>query len=60
MMTLYFLATGIVLYVVADRILDLIERYRGERFDQRTVVFFFILLALGLVTFPLLEYLLRD
>ncbi len=55
MRVLYFLAAGIVLYFAADRILDLIERFRGERFEQRTIVFFFILLGLGLITFPMLD-----
>lgn len=55
MATLYFIAAGVVLYLIADRLLDLIERYRGARFGQRTLVFFAILLVLALVTFPILR-----
>lgn len=55
MATLYFIAAGVVLYLIADRLLDLIERYRGARFGQRTLVFFAILLILALVTFPILR-----
>ncbi|MBK8907048.1 MAG: hypothetical protein IPM60_03850 [Rhodospirillales bacterium] len=55
MATLYFIAAGVVLYLIADRLLDLIERYRGARFEQRTLVFFAILLVLALVTFPILR-----
>lgn len=58
MEALYFLAVGIVLYVVADKVLDRVEAARGARFEHRTVVFFFILLGLGLVTFPILQTLL--
>ncbi len=47
----YFTLAAIVLYVVADRILDRIEVARGARFEYRTVIFFFILLGLALVTF---------
>lgn len=54
-----FLLVAVVLYWLADRILDRIEVSRGSRFEQRTVVFFFILLGLALVTFPVLRWLLR-
>lgn len=60
MATLYFIATGIVLYLIADQLLDLIERYRGARFEQRTLVFFAILLVLALVTFPIIQRLAGD
>ena len=55
MSAIYFTLAGIVLYLVADRILDRIERHRGERFEHRTLVFFGILLSLALVTFPILR-----
>lgn len=60
MASLYFIATGVVLYLIADRLLDLIERYRGARFGQRTLVFFAILLVLALVTFPIIQRLAVD
>ena len=53
-----FLLVAIALYWLADRILDRIEVGRGVRFEQRTVVFFFILLGLALVAFAVLRRLL--
>ncbi len=55
MESVYFLLVGVVLYFVADRILDFIETRRGARFGQRSVVFFFILLVLAVVTFAAIE-----
>ena len=55
--SLYFIAVGIVLYLVADKILDMIEVRRGARFPQRTVIFFVILLGLALLVFPLMQQL---
>ena len=52
---LYFLVVAVVLYFVADRILEFIEVRRGTRFEQRTIVFFFILLTLALVTFAVIQ-----
>jgi ABC-type Mn2+/Zn2+ transport system permease subunit len=43
------------LYLLADRLLDLLERRAGHRFDERTLIFFGILLALALVTFTLIR-----
>jgi hypothetical protein len=54
---LYFTIVAIVLYLLADRLLDSLESARGRRFEQRTVVFFGILLTLALVTFALIRYL---
>jgi hypothetical protein len=53
-----FLLVAVVLYWLADRILDRIEVSRGARFEQRTIVFFFILLGMALVVFPVLRWLL--
>jgi hypothetical protein len=50
-----FLVVAIALYWLADRILDRIEVSRGMRFEQRAVVFFFILLGLALISFPVLR-----
>ena len=59
MSAVYFTLAGIVLYLVADWLLERIEIHRGERLEHRTLVFFGILLALGLATFPLLQSLLE-
>ncbi len=50
-----FTLTAIVLYLAADRILDLLERRRGKRYPQRGVIFFGILLVLAVVTFNVLQ-----
>ncbi len=55
METLYFTIAAVVLYFVADRLLDRIEVARGERFEHRTLIFFVILLVLALVTFTLIR-----
>ncbi len=53
----YFTVIAIGLYLVADRLLDWIERRRGARFENRQVVFFAIILPLALVTFWLIQLL---
>jgi len=56
---IYFTLAGIGLYLASDWLLERIEIRRGERLEHRTLVFFGILLALALVTFPLLQLLLE-
>jgi hypothetical protein len=58
MAIIYYTAAGIVLYLVADWILNRIETKRGARFESRTLIFFAILLTLALLTFQLIERLL--
>lgn len=52
-----FTLNAIVIYLVADRIVRLIEHRRGAVLKQRQVVFFVIFLLLALVTFRLLRIL---
>ena len=52
-----FTLNAIVIYLVADRIVRLIERRRGAVLKQRQVVFFVIFLLLALVTFRMLRIL---
>ncbi|MDP6707635.1 MAG: hypothetical protein QF893_14925 [Alphaproteobacteria bacterium] len=52
---LYLVVVGIVLYVVSDRILDYIERRRGARLEQRSLLFFAILLGLAVITFAIIR-----
>ncbi len=47
----WFTLVAVVLYLAADRILNLMEVRAGRRFEYRTVWFFGLLLALALVTF---------
>lgn len=57
MTILYFLAVAIVLYMISDRLLTFVEVRRGRRFEQRSVIFFFIILFLSLATFWLIRHL---
>jgi len=55
----YYTLTGIALYFVSDWLLDRIEQARGARFQNRSVVFFAIILVLALVSFQLIGRLMR-
>jgi len=55
---IYYPLMGIGLYFVSDWILDRIEVSRGERFKNRGIVFFVIILVLAFISFGFLEYLL--
>jgi predicted PurR-regulated permease PerM len=55
MTTVYFTLAAIVLYVLSDRLLDLLERRAGRRFENRSLVFFGILLGLSVVTFAVIR-----
>jgi hypothetical protein len=52
---LLFTVTGIVLYLVADRLVVLVERRAGRVLQHRTLLFFALLLSLALVTFALIR-----
>lgn len=54
---IYFTAVAVLLYLGADRAVDLIERRRGARFENRSVVFFVILVVSSLVVFRLIRLL---
>jgi len=47
----YFTVAGILLYLLADRLLAFIERCAGRVLEYRTLVFFALLLSLALLTF---------
>ena len=53
---IYYTVAGIVLYLLADWILRQLEQRRGSVFENRTLIFFFILLALALITFQAIQY----
>ena len=55
MEAVYFTVTGILLYLLADRLLVLIERRAGRVFEHRTLLFFGMLLSLALVAFALIR-----
>jgi predicted PurR-regulated permease PerM len=52
---LYLTIVAIVIYFASDRLLMAIERYLGRTLEQRSVVFFGILLVLLLVSFAVIR-----
>lgn len=52
---LSFMLAGIILYFVSDEILNRIEIYRGERFKNRSIIFFAIILTLSITTFAIFD-----
>jgi predicted PurR-regulated permease PerM len=52
----YFTLVAIVLYFGSDRLLDWIERARGARFENRSLIFFAIFLVLALIAFGLIGW----
>ncbi|MGD9952594.1 MAG: hypothetical protein AB7S87_08460 [Burkholderiales bacterium] len=53
----WFTLIAVALYFGADALLDLIERQRGKRFENRQVAFFAIILPLALAAFWLVRLL---
>lgn len=54
----YYTLTGIALYFASDWLLERIEQARGKRFENRSVIFFAIILVLALVSFQIIARLL--
>ena len=52
---LLFTALAVVLYLVADRALDALERRAGRRFEYRSVYFFVLLLVLAVLVFSAVQ-----
>lgn len=50
-----FTVVAIVLYFLSDWVINRIEIARGERFENRTLYFFFIILTLSFITFQLID-----
>jgi hypothetical protein len=55
MQIVILLIVGIVLYVGSDWVLKAIEKRRGRRFEQRSLIFFGILLVSAMITFSALQ-----
>ena len=55
MSALYFTLVAVVLYFVSDWLLQLVEVQAGRRFENRTIIFFVILLSLALITFSVIQ-----
>lgn len=57
---IYYTLVAAGLYFISDWILDRIEVSRGERFKNRSVIFFLIILVLAFISFNLMQYLLLN
>lgn len=55
MQYIYFTFVAILLYLVSSWIVDRIEIAAGKRFENRSLLFFGILLTLALITFGAIE-----
>jgi hypothetical protein len=53
---IYFTLAAVMLYFAADWILDRIESAAGRRFENRTLIFFAILLILAVTSFALIRH----
>jgi len=51
-----FVVVAIALYFISDQVVNLIEKRRGERFQNRTLLFFAIIFTLTMITFNAIEY----
>jgi len=51
----YYTLAGLILYFLSDWILRKVEQMRGETFEQRTLIFFVIILVLALTSFKAIE-----
>lgn len=51
----YYTLAGIILYLVSDWILLRIEAAHGAQLEQRSLIFFAIILVLALTTFKAIE-----
>lgn len=56
----YFTLVGIGLYFLSDWILERIEAARGSKFENRSIIFFVIILVLAVVSFQILGQLMHS
>jgi len=52
---IYFGIVAVALYVFSDFALRRVETFAGRRFEQRSVIFFAILMASALIAFALIR-----
>lgn len=55
MEAVYFTAAAVILYLVSNWILERIEVGIGRRLDNRTLIFFILLLSLALASFAVIR-----
>lgn len=59
MEAVYFTLVAIGLYFFSDWLLERIERLRGKSFEQRSIVFFVIIAVLAVISFQVIQLLMR-
>lgn len=59
MEAVYFTLVAIGLYFFSDWLLERIERLRGKSFEQRSIVFFVIIAVLAVISFQVIQMLMR-
>ena len=52
MEAILFTLVAVALYLVSDRVVDLVERRVGRRLEWRSLLFFAVILSLALAVFP--------
>lgn len=57
---IYYTMVAAGLYLVSDWLLDRLEVSRGERFKNRSIIFFLIILVLAFISFGLINFLILD
>lgn len=55
MQIILFTVVAVVLYLVADRLLNALELRAGRRFEHRSLIFFAILLPLAMLAFAAIQ-----
>ncbi len=55
MSAVWFTIVAVILYLVSDWILERIEVSLGKRLENRSLIFFVILLTLAVVTFAVIQ-----
>ena len=60
MEVIYYTMVSAGLYLASVWLLDRIEVSRGERFKNRNIIFFFIILTLAFISFGLINFLILD
>ena len=50
-----FAVVAVALYILSDRVLRGLEALAGRRFEERSLIFFALLLASTLITFSLIR-----
>ena len=51
-----FSAVGIALYLLTDQLITFAEKKRGAPLENRSIIFFVIILVLSMVTFNSIQY----